>query len=558
MNEFIQLLHTFGDGGLNYIWFPLLIWTIIALPLSLILHRFETIPPVYQYHSRVALLLALPLGISGSYLTELIGRFLNSSAGSTAKLIVIQNPITVSASQSEPGMQQLLSAPTFWIGLISLLLTAGVVYHLIKLAIYAIQLTQLSQELSFIPLKPFNKSQGLSKANDLQDLNPLIAFSEETNVPFTYGWLRTKIVIPAELNQQPEKMAMVIRHELMHIKHKDFLLNGVLMIIKALFWFHPLVHRLYGSSQEYREITCDGQVLADDQFSKKRYAALLFELAEREYNHGRLAMSMAVNPSSLKKRIHIMTTQPISTSTFRSSFLLTFVAASLVILSISCSDINSDNGITNSEFQEAQGQMALQKEGDKPLYVINGEQIKETTSQENPLSLIKSKYIKSIDILKGQKAIDEYGDAGRNGVIEMQLADGIDKETVFNDLKNNPGSAMNSSNEPQDDFYVAVEQMPELKGGLQGLASKINYPEEAANSGTEGRVTIQFIVNEQGKVENPKVLRSVSESLDKEALRVVKLAEFKPGKQSGKAVRVQYSLPISFRLPDQQTNQNSK
>jgi len=99
-----------------------------------------------------------------------------------------------------------------------------------------------------------------------------------------------------------------------------------------------------------------------------------------------------------------------------------------------------------------------------------------------------------------------------------------------------------------EDFFVAVQQMPQLKGGLAALQRKINYPEMARKAGIEGRVIIQFIVSENGTVQNPRVIRGIGGGCDKEALRVVKKAKFKPGRQRGKAVRVQYSLPIVFKL----------
>jgi len=104
--------------------------------------------------------------------------------------------------------------------------------------------------------------------------------------------------------------------------------------------------------------------------------------------------------------------------------------------------------------------------------------------------------------------------------------------------------------ESQDDFFVVVEQMPQLIGGLASLQKKVNYPEMARRAATEGRVTIQFIVNEQGKVENPRVIRGIGGGCDEEALRAVMMARFKPGMQRGRPVRVQYSLPIVFRFAD--------
>ncbi len=105
-----------------------------------------------------------------------------------------------------------------------------------------------------------------------------------------------------------------------------------------------------------------------------------------------------------------------------------------------------------------------------------------------------------------------------------------------------------AEDEPEEDFFVVVEEMPELIGGLGELQRQIRYPEMARRAGIEGRVYIQFIVNERGDVENPQVIRGIGGGADEEALRVVSQAQFRPGMQRGRPVRVQYSLPIFFRL----------
>ncbi len=104
--------------------------------------------------------------------------------------------------------------------------------------------------------------------------------------------------------------------------------------------------------------------------------------------------------------------------------------------------------------------------------------------------------------------------------------------------------------EDDDDFFVVVEQMPELIGGLASLQAKIRYPEMARQARIQGRVIVQFIVNERGEVENPQVVRGIGGGCDEEAVRVVKQAQFTPGLQRGRPVRVQYSMPIIFQLRD--------
>lgn len=104
--------------------------------------------------------------------------------------------------------------------------------------------------------------------------------------------------------------------------------------------------------------------------------------------------------------------------------------------------------------------------------------------------------------------------------------------------------------EEEENFFVSVEEMPQLKGGLASIQQCVNYPEQAQRAGIEGRVIVQFIVNEDGEVEenNTKVVRGIGGGADEEAVRCVKEAEFKPGMQRGQTVRVQFSLPVVYNL----------
>lgn len=131
-------------------------------------------------------------------------------------------------------------------------------------------------------------------------------------------------------------------------------------------------------------------------------------------------------------------------------------------------------------------------------------------------------------------------------IIEDQNID-LDAELDMDAPMDMPPPPDNSDDE-EEDFFVVVEQMPKLKGGMAELQKNVTYPEMARNAGIEGRVTVQFIVTEEGKVENAKVVRGIGGGADEEALKAVQQAEFTPGMQRGRPVRVQYSLSINFRL----------
>jgi protein TonB len=116
------------------------------------------------------------------------------------------------------------------------------------------------------------------------------------------------------------------------------------------------------------------------------------------------------------------------------------------------------------------------------------------------------------------------------------------------DIPPPPDNGQEGENNEEEQVFVIVEQPPKLIGGLQNLQKKIQYPEMARKAGIEGRVILQFIVNKDGEVEDPRVVRGIGGGCDKEALRVIKKAKFEPGRQRGRPVRVRYSMPIVFKL----------
>lgn len=106
----------------------------------------------------------------------------------------------------------------------------------------------------------------------------------------------------------------------------------------------------------------------------------------------------------------------------------------------------------------------------------------------------------------------------------------------------------------KNQVFTAVEQEPIPPGGMQSffqyLQANVHYPDSAAKHRIEGKVFVSFVVETDGALTNVKASRSVSPDLDSEAIRVVSNApKWKPGIQNGRAVRVQYSVTINFKLP---------
>ncbi|WP_308768519.1 energy transducer TonB [uncultured Bacteroides sp.] len=107
--------------------------------------------------------------------------------------------------------------------------------------------------------------------------------------------------------------------------------------------------------------------------------------------------------------------------------------------------------------------------------------------------------------------------------------------------------------EEKDCVFDVVENMPDFPGGqaalMQYLHANIKYPSIAQEEGIQGRVIVQFVVKADGSIANAVVARSVSPEIDKEALRLVNsMPKWEPGMQRGKAVNVNITVPIMFRL----------
>jgi protein TonB len=102
--------------------------------------------------------------------------------------------------------------------------------------------------------------------------------------------------------------------------------------------------------------------------------------------------------------------------------------------------------------------------------------------------------------------------------------------------------------EEEPTYFVAVEEMPEPIGGIKAIQEKIVYPEIAKRAGVEGKVYILAFVDESGNVTKAQILKGIGAGCDEAALDAVLKTKFKPGKQRGKPVRVQVSIPVVFKL----------
>lgn len=193
---------------------------------------------------------------------------------------------------------------------------------------------------------------------------------------------------------------------------------------------------------------------------------------------------------------------------------------------------------------------------DNPLIIIDG---KRASTEE--MKALDPKTIDHVDVLKDKASTEVYGEEGKNGVILITTKNATSLDQVQADAPAFTGQAT-SDEEPQKvkvvetvypEVFDVVEKAPEFPGGVEALmkflSENVRYPEAAHKIGAQGRVLVSFIVEPDGGISNAHVLKKVNDDLDAEAVRVIgSMPKWTPGMQSGKAVRVKYTVPITFRL----------
>ncbi|MDR9364365.1 MAG: M56 family metallopeptidase [Balneolaceae bacterium] len=572
METFIQEIAFIGEQIVQFSWFPLLIWTIFSTFVWVVLRFAPAIHSQYQYHGRLALLFALPLGfVTLGFIEFATGLFFTSTSTSGLTLISVSAPfqLTVTAASANAvSTLEILYAVSF------LFLLIGLILFVIRNSLQWFQLRQLQTNCEFSPIQIVS---GLDNETHslIQTTNRTvqITFLDKEVIPVTFGVRKPVIVLPDSIKKDSEKLNLVLQHELTHIIQKDFLSNIAIVLTQIVFWFHPLVHVLKRELIDYREIRCDSIVLSNPSISRKKYATLLLELLPMPNINKELSVNMAQESSNLKKRIQMITQQSTNRPIPKRSSAAIFAFIILcTAIAMSCTDMQTQGEEPSSASIQAESQ-----EGD---YYEVVEQMPELIGGLESLQ-DKISYPELAKKAGVQGRVYIRFIVNKNGNVENAevirgIGSGADEEAlrVVSEAKFTPGmqdgnpvrvqyaipvffrlgTDSENSSSTSGKVHTTADEMPKLKGGLEQVMRNIRYPEMAKEAGIEGTVYIQFVVNENGNVEDATVIRGIGGGADEEALRVVREATFEPGYQDGKPIRVQYSIPIQFKL-SQDTDQ---
>lgn len=175
----------------------------------------------------------------------------------------------------------------------------------------------------------------------------------------------------------------------------------------------------------------------------------------------------------------------------------------------------------------------------RTVEVVEEEMVEITKQEQKPQPVEVPKQTTQIQVVDDNVEVD---DVEINAEVDQneQIEEYVPVEVVEDEIQ-------------EAEIFTIVEEMPEFPGGMNKLAEylgkNIKYPQMARESGIQGRVFVQFVVEPDGSVSNVAVMRSLGGGCDEEAIRVVKsMPKWKAGKQRGKPVRVSYILPVNFKL----------
>nr|WP_303776708.1 M56 family metallopeptidase [Bacteroides intestinalis] len=344
------------------------------------------------------------------------------------------------------------------------------------------------------------KLGGLLKSGRKENLSKYIDGGEKVTLivhdrdiaPFS--WMKYIVISEKDLDENGRE---ILIHELAHIQNRhswDLLVADICIFFQ---WFNPASWLLKQELQNIHEYEADETVI-EKGVDAKQYQLLLIKKAvgTRLYS-----MANSFNHSKLKKRITMMLKEK-SNPWAKLKYLYILPVAAIAVTAFARPEI--------SETAEE----------------ISAVKVNDLTA------IVEAKAVKSTEeVVQVATALKDTAKPVEVKYIPVEVTEKLQGTPVFE----------------------VVEQMPEYPGGIAAsveyIQKNMRYPEAAEKNGTQGRVTVQFIIDKEGNVTNPKVLRSVDKDLDAEAIRLVgAMPKWKPGMQKGKAVAVKYTLPVVFKL----------
>ncbi|RDC65105.1 M56 family metallopeptidase [Adhaeribacter pallidiroseus] len=374
----------------------------------------------------------------------------------------------------------------------------------------------------------------------------------------------------------------VLLHEAVHIQQKHSLDILYLESIRVIFWFNLLLYLYQQAITSNHEFIADAAVLRTT--TPETYARLL---ARQMLHRLKFSFGNYFNKSLTLKRMKMLQQTDRRPNNLKKLAVLPILG--VLIFALSCADTETPLKKPTENLNQSQAESQINRDdevftfveqnpvfpgGLEKMYAFIGntmkypEAAKKANLEGNVIAqfvITKEGKITDVQIVK---SLSPETDAETKRVIALMpnwqpgKQDGKPlnvKYTLPIRFALNPSNSTGASNQltpqnnPNEPIFTQVEQNPQFSGGLekmyQFLGTNIKYPKAAVQANLEGMVVAKFQVTKAGKIKDIKIEKSLSPETDAEAKRVISMMPtWEPGKQNGKPVNVEYTLPIKFSL----------
>ena len=413
--------------------------------------------------------------------------------------------------------------------------------------IYIIGVVFLLMKFVYNIVKIYKIKAG-KKIETIDDVNYI--YTNESHIPFSF---LKNIYIPKD-----NLDAMIIKHEMSHVKNYHSVDVILMEIMIAFQWFNPFVRMIKNELKSNHEFIADSEAIKNEDEKSNYMMLLLQQCTADDFS------TIANNFSFLltKKRITMITkNQKVKGSVIK--VLLTLpVFALLILLNTQCDNVkpNEEKQQTPAVENKAEGEVGnlagrIIFSDEKPFPCANvalekdGKVVYSVTADENGNYEFKS-------IPAGTYNLKTFYEGYTTMIIEgfNIPANKFAFQNLY--LLKQDDADETSSQKPQvtqDSLYRVTEVMPEYPGGpnemMRYIQENIKYPQSAIDNKIEGRVFVTFVVEKDGSITNAAVMRGIDKECDAEALRVVSsMPKWNPGQHKGEVVRTQFTIPIIYNV----------
>jgi TonB family protein len=557
IDQALHILERLGYHAIAWFWIPMAVWTICLVFVYPLLKLFGRLHPNYHYHSSLALLYALPIGLMLFLIPFhdfIVGGEAPMIEAAMTRTLYFNTDYMVAASQTPGSWFQVLCTLVGTLSIGLLFLAARRVYHLVmSYRDLRLLMRHSYHEDEHTLTKQLHAIAGSMGVKRL----PTLYITDQVHVPLTFGFLNPVVVIPRHILEDASTLHPIFLHELIHIQRRDYLLTWVEQILLSIGGINPALRLLCAEIEDYREQSCDAAVLANSHVSKYSYARMLFSMSQyKDPNYG-MDLRLASNRNGqLRRRIVAIKNMSLNRLYENHRFLISKMVSLILLTVVSSALAGAYHMNFNEEFNPATRSAKYKVYDLMPSFLGFESNSHLATSYPSMAMLSGAEGLVMLDLTEGQASVN-YGVSVRH-TAEMEPENPemviLTQEPDLNvppppaPMEQHLSPAVSSTSVDDSEIFMVVESEPQLIGGLEGLQRNVRYPDIARRAGIEGRVFVQFVVNERGEVENPVVTRAIGGGCDEAAVEAVKKARFIPGQQKGRAVKVQYSLPVTFKL----------